>query len=249
LLFGINYVRTPDAALRGCANDVSNMITFLKQNLEFTDEEIDFFVDTDPAREEGTTAKGIFQELFNMQSRSFSENLSHVLIHYSGHGASIRDQNGDENDGKDEALVPSDYRRSGLIRDDDLQRIFAGFNPNTHVTCIFDCCHSGTICDMPFQTRSKENVELHGADTMDSKCLMISGCKDVQTSADAFNVRGNREFTGALSSCLIQCWDKECQDDVFLLLEKIRAMLQEKRFTQVPQLCTTYDPRKNPRFW
>ena len=35
----------------------------------------------------------------------------------------IKDKDGDEEDGFDEALAPSDYAKSGLIKDDDLYDI------------------------------------------------------------------------------------------------------------------------------
>ena len=43
-----------------------------------------------------------------------------VFCHYSGHGCSIKDDDGDEADGKDEALCPIDYQQAGVIRDDDV---------------------------------------------------------------------------------------------------------------------------------
>lgn len=42
---------------------------------------------------------------------------SFVFFHYSGHGVSIKDNSGDELDGKDEALYTSDGK---VIVDDDL---------------------------------------------------------------------------------------------------------------------------------
>jgi Caspase domain len=46
-----------------------------------------------------------------------------IFLHYSGHGTKVPDQNGDEEDGYDEALVPSDYTSAGIILDDDLYEI------------------------------------------------------------------------------------------------------------------------------
>jgi len=39
-----------------------------------------------------------------------------VFCHYSGHGAKLRDDDGDEKDGYDETLVPVDYKSGGMIR-------------------------------------------------------------------------------------------------------------------------------------
>ena len=46
-----------------------------------------------------------------------------IFLHYSGHGTKIRDDDGDEADGYDEALCPRDFQSAGMIRDDDLYDI------------------------------------------------------------------------------------------------------------------------------
>jgi len=78
-----------------------------------------------------------------------------VYLHYSGHGVSIPDQNGDEADKKDEALVPVDYRDVGVIRDDKLVKILVKkLAAGVFVTSLMDCCHSGTVLDLPFKFRA-----------------------------------------------------------------------------------------------
>jgi hypothetical protein len=44
-----------------------------------------------------------------------SSNLDEIYIHYSGHGKQINDINGDEIDGKDECILPIDFKNSGVI--------------------------------------------------------------------------------------------------------------------------------------
>lgn len=72
-----------------------------------------------------------------------------VLFYYSGHGTKIRDDNGDEADGMDEALVPYDIeneanlnRPEKYIRDDELKNWLNGIQTGA-VVSIFDACHSG----------------------------------------------------------------------------------------------------------
>lgn len=78
-----------------------------------------------------------------------------VYFHFSGHGSQVEDDRsernpklGDELDGKDETLVPSDYAglRDGQndIRDDEIEQLLAGL-AGRHVTMTVDSCHSGTI--------------------------------------------------------------------------------------------------------
>lgn len=59
------------------------------------------------------------------------------------------DNNGEEEDGYDEALVPVDYAGGKMIRDDDLYDILVKPLPDeVHVVCLFDCCHSDTVMDV-----------------------------------------------------------------------------------------------------
>ncbi len=44
-------------------------------------------------------------------------------IRVLGHGTKLRDDDTDEDDGYDEALVPLDFQESDMIRDDDLYDI------------------------------------------------------------------------------------------------------------------------------
>jgi hypothetical protein len=72
------------------------------------------------------------------------------LLFYAGHGALIKDINGNEEDKFDEVLCMPDYtwRDPGTyINDDELGarlNIFTGSHPTAFLVCIHDCCHSGT---------------------------------------------------------------------------------------------------------
>lgn len=49
------------------------------------------------------------------------------LLPNSGHGGSVRDLTGDEEDCKDETMVPVDYAKSGQIKDDDILATVSSF--------------------------------------------------------------------------------------------------------------------------
>lgn len=55
-------------------------------------------------------------------------------------------------DGFDETLIPLDYKDNGQITDDTLYELLVdGFKKGVYVTFLIDCCHSGSVLDLPFE--------------------------------------------------------------------------------------------------
>lgn len=74
-----------------------------------------------------------------------------VVFQYAGHGTTVPDlylgprRNGEEIDGRDEALCPHDYDLAGLLLDDDIYTIVAThLKATVSLTGFLDCCHSGS---------------------------------------------------------------------------------------------------------
>lgn len=98
---------------------------------------------------------GIISALKNLYDESTLNDI--VVIHYSGHGQQILDDNDDEADGLDEALVPYDafakhtnnYMGQNHLRDDEIEQIINNFRnklgKNGQLLMIFDSCHSGSL--------------------------------------------------------------------------------------------------------
>jgi hypothetical protein len=75
-----------------------------------------------------------------------------LVLFYTGHGASVTDRSGDEVDGRDEVMVFD----NSYILDDELASLLKIYrlplmrrNPEARTILISDCCHSGTIWDIP----------------------------------------------------------------------------------------------------
>lgn len=253
LLFGINYVDAPEGRLRGCVNDVTNVRDFLVGSLGFDPRHVYTYTDEDPRTKPYTTARGILTALYKLVAKSWEEDLDFVWIHYSGHGTHVTDREGDEADGQDECLVPSDaHRGGGVITDDLLRKALKRFNPKTRVFCVFDCCHSGTIADLKYRFLDSKAILTENAERPDlpRAIVALSGCEDHQTSADAYNVAGRRTFTGAMTSCLLLAMREDqdaCKGNVLTLLDRVRELLKTKGFTQYPQLTCSFDVRTDPR--
>jgi len=73
-----------------------------------------------------------------------------AVITYSGHGTWVPDEDGDEADGRDEALCPWDMMTTGeIITDDYLYTVFTDcIKEGAHVSFISDSCHSGSVARM-----------------------------------------------------------------------------------------------------
>ena len=84
-----------------------------------------------------------------------------VLFHFTGHGVQIPDDNKDEIDKLDEAIVPVDGK---LIRDDELSELFDHIRMKVGATgqvlVVLDACHSGTGMRGHHNSRKIDNASL-----------------------------------------------------------------------------------------
>jgi len=150
ILIGINYVGQ-SGELSGCHNDVLNIKDYIEDVHGFTEENMTILMDdglhSDPTRANIMAAYTSITE--------DSQPGDVVFLHYSGHGGKLKDDSGDEADGYDETLIPLDYGQSGQIRDDDLLRyLVLKFQSGVFVTSLMDCCHSGTVLDLPYNFKA-----------------------------------------------------------------------------------------------
>eukprot|EP00588_Corethron_pennatum_P014066 CAMPEP_0194279434 /NCGR_PEP_ID=MMETSP0169-20130528/13925_1 /TAXON_ID=218684 /ORGANISM="Corethron pennatum, Strain L29A3" /LENGTH=309 /DNA_ID=CAMNT_0039023855 /DNA_START=130 /DNA_END=1059 /DNA_ORIENTATION=- len=155
VLIGINYVGQ-SGQLSGCHNDVLNIQKYIMDVHGFQEENIEVLMDdgyhTSPTRHNITVA---YQRIAEV-----SQSGDAVFCHYSGHGGKLPDDNGDEDDGYDETLIPVDYEHAGQMRDDELlQRLVLPLRAGVTMFSLMDCCHSGTILDLPYRFRADGDTE------------------------------------------------------------------------------------------
>jgi metacaspase-1 len=187
LLFGLNYDGTR-AQLRGCENDARSAASFLADN---------GFQCTALCDARSTTRRGIMGSLRALAAAA--EDGDSVWIHYSGHGTRALDRDGDERDGFDECLVPSDFK---LIPDDAVATTLMAFGAGCSVIFVADCCHSGTIADLPYSwCAQNEHRERESRNPFRGRIVCLSGCLDSQTSADAFLYS---KYSGAMTTFLLE---------------------------------------------
>lgn len=159
LLIGINtYKNAPSPNnLSGAENDV-RLVSGLLQSKEFGFDRINGVKELlSLAATKTAILDSIDSHLITNAKRYYSENRltnadkgATIVFHYSGHGSYLKDDEvGEEADGQDETIVPSDASLldpNSEIRDDELNEKFQELRKfTTNITLIFDSCHSGTI--------------------------------------------------------------------------------------------------------
>ena len=260
LLIGVNKYQAAGADLRGCVNDVKDLSKALIEFHGFRRGDITMLTDlaaTKKAMEAGI--KALIRD---------SKKGDVAVLHFSGHGSHVPDDNRDESDGRDEILCPADLDWDDPLRDDWLRTTLDGLRAGVGLTVIMDCCHSGTNTravlppDAPVKERylpspstlkavesgrsapKKVTSELRGSSRAARKArdivsadlpeVLITGCRDTQTSADAFI---NGRFNGALTFALVEAIRKRRGRLTYQELhDQAAAVLKTRKFEQVPQL-------------
>jgi hypothetical protein len=260
LLIGVNHYQIPGAELRGCVNDVQDLKAALIEFHGFTNSDIKVL--TDGAATKKAMQAGITALLKDSKAGDVA------VLHYSGHGSNVPDDNGDEADGRDEILCPTDLNWDDPLRDDWLRTTLDKLRTDVSLTVIMDCCHSGTntraITPPDAQVKErylpspwgiaaaetkralpkKVTTELRRSprasrktkDIVNAKLteVLITGCRDTQTSADAFI---NGRYNGALTFALVEAIRKAKGQLTYRELhDRASEVLKTRKFDQVPQL-------------
>jgi hypothetical protein len=243
LLIGINYTGT-GSKLNGCINDSENLKELLKKNRYFAENQITMMNDKKQGALKPTKANILrqFRELIKFANANKGKEVR-LFVSYSGHGVGVKDHSNEESDGQDEALCPIDYERAGFIIDDDIRRNFVNKLPsNVKLVMLVDACHSATMLDLKYgYLVDNKNTYKVGGKILPTPCevIALSGCRDNQTSADAWEHdphQNKNEAQGAMTASFIASY----RDGISYgeLVGKIRTWLRNKRYAQVPQLTS-----------
>lgn len=137
------------------------------------------------------------------------------VIYFAGHGTQVRDTNGDEADGKDEALQTNDRR---LVTDDQITKCLENAHPTNWVIMIADTCHSPSF-DITRLNQHKRWVSIKAAQDYESALQSGDGsCMSVQlfdilkekrkrTVREMYTELDSRlkaSFVGGLQTCKVE---------------------------------------------
>lgn len=188
IVVGINYRGSP-CQLGGCENDAARMASYFA-GLGYAVSLLtaaESFKRQDPRLQ--PTRGNVAAAIKDACSR---RGLKKLGFFFAGHGTQMRDQNGDEADGQDEALVCQNAagahlqpRDTDLIRDDDLIALFHDGlrGKGVEAYLMFDACHSGTVGDLRWELHREgpwtENRGGHRTTPPDGyKMLCFSAAQD-----------------------------------------------------------------------
>lgn len=255
LLIGINKYK--GAPLRGCVNDIRAWLEILTERFGVPPADTYTLIDGQATR------TGILAGLQWLAAQGADV----AYFFFSGHGTRIPDRDGDElrqmgGTGFDQAIVPVDYARNGLILDDDLAAVYWTFPPETRLVVQLDSCFSARAERgitaraeeiyarhvqrrvprvlparlLPDELVLREQVrrETRAAIPIRRNLIHVSGCRDFETSADA-HLAGR--WQGALSYHMAQALQRlDAGASYSEVLEEARNGLRGDGFAQLPQL-------------
>lgn len=249
---GVGINAYASAPLNGCVNDIEDMFGMLTSKFGFQrGDNMRLLCDSRATKAE------ILNRLGWLVSVAKEGDI--CVFNYSGHGAQLpaRKSTG-EVDGIDEVLCPFDFNWSnGYIIDDQLGQFADQIAAKGAIPIfIIDACHSGTILRdikpikfpkknvkitnrfMPLPidiaARIKPNLKMRtiATNVIDSdKAILIAGCKENQTSADAYFAG---RYNGALTYNLVKILSKTPDLTYSQLEAKLAVTLENGGFNQIP---------------
>lgn len=242
VLIGINY-KNSNCELRGCENDIHDLKNILVNVFKFKPENILVLLES-MGGNKIPTAQNIVKAIDWLVQKN-NEGFNNLWFQYSGHGTYVKDENGDEIDGRDEAIVTSDQQ---LITDDFLfERLINKIQDGTKMMAIMDCCHSGSILDLHYKyCGGSSNQNINPRCKTQADIVALSGCSDSQTSADAVF---NNKWNGALTKNLVKIlnasnFNLSCNSLMINLINNLR----KAGFTQFPEMTCTKTLNSGKRF-
>ncbi|KAI9342334.1 peptidase C14, caspase domain-containing protein [Obelidium mucronatum] len=177
LLIGINYAGT-DSELSGCINDALNLKDFIVQNYGYnpSPETMLMLTDDNPNPQFQPTYKNLVSAFAWLVSNT--KPGDELFLSYSGHGGQIEDNDGDRESGLDNTLCPMDYEEAGQMRSDDVHKyLVAALPEGVKLTAIMDCCHSGTMMELPYTYRPDANGKMSPVDMVKKGMAIAMGAQ------------------------------------------------------------------------
>lgn len=193
-----------------CWRDVKNMAIHLIDRCTFIPKNIFILTTNTPNNKnmiqgekyQGINYKNARTDIFKTYEDILKCDAEQIVILASGHGFSVRDNNNDEPDGKDEAInvgrqIADDEFYSGIVNK---------CASNCNLVLLSDTCHSGTMFDLnlvydPNKKDWIKSTKRFTDNNQKQNIISLSACSDSQLSmCDIGDVTG---FGGSLTTAVL----------------------------------------------
>jgi len=235
LLIGIDYVSNPTVSLKGCINDIINLRNMLIDAYDYEPCNIIILRD-DSGDFMQPTRTNILEQMNNIFLDS--ENLEQIWFHYSGHGSQLQTQSCNDIiiPCNFQIIIPSNFQDDGVIEDTDLLEIIK--KAKCPLVMFFDCCHSGSIIDMPWSFDNDVVTQNNNIELENQHIYVLSACRDNQTSADSSNVMDQN--VGAFSNAVAETLRASHHNiEIVDLYKNSCNFLLENGYSQTPLLSSS----------
>ncbi len=259
LHIGINDYPGTGNDLSGCVNDANDW----KETMESRGFQTVSLLDAE------ATKSNMVEAISKIVADTGRDDIS--VITYSGHGTWVPDEDGDEPDGRDEALCPHDITQGQILTDDELYEIFSERKRGARIIVISDSCHSGSVtraCNLMPRTetdswnfqkirylapefyiqkderllrRALRVEEVRARGKIRAASVLLSGCEDDEYSYDAWF---NERPNGAFTYAALQTLKNLPDTATYRDWHKeIRKILPHVNYPQTPQLSGSWRQR------
>ena len=261
LHIGINDYPGTGSDLSGCINDANDWREVLESR---------GFGSTSLLNSEATKTKMI-ESIKKIVASTGKDDIA--VITYSGHGTWVPDEDGDEADGRDEALCPHDIAEGNVVTDDEMYEIFNERSRGARIIFISDSCHSGTLSrasnimlgnredflripkirflapelyirgNQILLSRARRVEKGNVVGKTRSSSLFLCGCKDTEYSYDAWF---DERANGAFSYTALKTLKELPADATYRdWFKEIRKFLPHIHYPQTPQISGSAYQRNN----
>ncbi|EPS97099.1 hypothetical protein FOMPIDRAFT_147035 [Fomitopsis schrenkii] len=197
--------------LPGTPNDPKILSDLLVEVYNYKREDIIILLDDDTSPHPPPTRENIERAMKELVADA--QPGDHFVFHFSGHGAQVPNLDGTEKSGFDDVIWPADVQFfpddgnfDNYIKDDEIHDVLVNHVPvGAHFMMVFDCCHSGTMADLPYESEdcpppSPSSTTSGGtlANLPSIKNIRVRGSHDVSTEDGPERKTAKEEFTPAV---------------------------------------------------
>ncbi|KAF9816588.1 hypothetical protein IEO21_03989 [Rhodonia placenta] len=228
-----------DLDLEGTHNDPRILADLLVDVYKYNREDITILIDDEDKKHSWPTRKNIENAMKSLLVGA--QPGDHFVFHFSGHGALVPNFDGTEKSGYDEVIWPVDIEYKGdessidnYIKDDEIHDLLVEHVPvGAHFMMVFDCCHSGTMADLP--NTSEDRPPTPSSATSTGSIPSAASVKNTSTEDGLQHKTTKEMFTPSAPLAQVPEANKPAVADVALA-----KALREQSFTVTQMLTDTY---------